>query len=53
MIITQLLINNFGIYRGRHEFDLRPRVVDDQPLPVILFGGKNGAGKTTILYRLT
>jgi len=49
MIITQLLINNFGIYRGRHEFDLRPRVVDDQPLPVILFGGKNGAGKTTIL----
>jgi DNA sulfur modification protein DndD len=49
MIITQLLINNFGIYSGRHEFDLLPKTVDGVTLPVILFGGKNGAGKTTIL----
>ncbi|MFN5678178.1 MAG: AAA family ATPase, partial [Roseiflexaceae bacterium] len=49
MIITQLVINNFGIYRARHEFDLCPRSIDDQVFPVILFGGKNGSGKTTIL----
>lgn len=49
MIITQLVINNFGIYKARHEFDLSPREIDGQVLPVVLFGGKNGAGKTTIL----
>lgn len=49
MIITQLVINNFGIYRGRHEFDLKPKEVDGQVLPVVLFGGKNGSGKTTVL----
>jgi DNA sulfur modification protein DndD len=49
MIITQLVINNFGIYRGRHEFDLKPKEVSGQVLPVVLFGGKNGSGKTTVL----
>lgn len=49
MIFTHLTIENFGIYDGTHEFDLRPRKVDGKFLPVILFGGKNGAGKTTIL----
>lgn len=49
MILTRLSITNFGVYNGLHEFDLRPRRVDGQMLPVILIGGKNGAGKTTIL----
>lgn len=49
MILTRLTIANFGVYRGIHEFDLRPRHAEDGALPVILIGGKNGAGKTTIL----
>jgi len=49
MIFTRLTIENFGVYRGQNEFDLRPQMVDDQSLPVVLFGGKNGSGKTTIL----
>jgi DNA sulfur modification protein DndD len=49
MILTRLSIANFGVYSGSHEFDLRPRQVDGELLPVILIGGKNGAGKTTIL----
>jgi len=49
MILTRLSITNFGVYRDHHEFDLRPRSVDGEALPVVLFGGKNGAGKTTIL----
>ena len=49
MILTRLSITNFGVYAGSHEFNLRPRRVDDAVLPVILIGGKNGAGKTTIL----
>lgn len=49
MILTRLSISNFGVYNGLNEFDLRPRRVDDLVLPVVLIGGKNGAGKTTIL----
>lgn len=49
MILTRLSITNFGVYRDLHEFDLRPRMLDGETVPVILFGGKNGAGKTTIL----
>lgn len=49
MIITKLAITNFGVYRNTQTFDLRPRIVDGETLPVVLFGGKNGAGKTTIL----
>ena len=45
MILKQLNLVNFGVYRGQHVFDLRPQ----QSRPVVMFGGKNGSGKTTIL----
>lgn len=48
MIIKQLTIENFGIYKGFHEIDLT--VTKDKP--VILFGGLNGGGKTTFLDAL-
>lgn len=49
MILTKLIIVDFGLYGGRHEFDLRPQEGPDGPHPLVLFGGKNGAGKSTIL----
>lgn len=49
MIITTLSITNFGVYSGVNEFDLRPHQQGEHHSPVILIGGKNGAGKTTIL----
>lgn len=52
MILTELVLDNFGVYRGRTTFDLRPRTKYKSLRPVILFGGKNGAGKTTILEAL-
>ncbi len=52
MIFTRLTLTNFGVYRGRHEFALRPHLDPSDPRPIILFGGKNGAGKTTILEAL-
>lgn len=45
MILNRLTLVNFGVYRGQHEFDLRPRGAG----PIVIFGGKNGAGKTTLL----
>ncbi|UTZ40849.1 DNA sulfur modification protein DndD [Vibrio campbellii] len=57
MLITQLTLNNFRVFRGVHEIDLRPapaRLSKNGPIegterPIILFGGLNGAGKTSIL----
>ncbi|WP_298771794.1 DNA sulfur modification protein DndD [uncultured Shewanella sp.] len=48
MIIKQLIIENFGIYQGRHTVNLS--VTEMQP--IILFGGLNGGGKTTFLDAL-
>ncbi len=49
MIFTQLVIDNLGVYGGQHTFDLRLKQDSEGIKPLILFGGKNGAGKTTIL----
>lgn len=45
MILNRLTVVNVGVYRGRHEFNLRPQGTG----PIVIFGGKNGAGKTTLL----
>lgn len=46
MILTELELQNFGVYAGRHSIALDP---PEASKPIILFGGLNGAGKTTIL----
>lgn len=45
MLFTKLVVENFGLFRGKHTFDLRPT---DAKKPIILFGGKNGTGKTSL-----
>lgn len=52
MIIDELVLQDFRVFRGRHVFDLAPRTISGQERPIILFGGLNGAGKTTILTAL-
>jgi DNA sulfur modification protein DndD len=49
MLFTKLKLVNFGLFRGYHEFDLKPRTKYGKTRPIILLGGKNGSGKTTIL----
>ena len=49
MRIHKLRLYNFGLFRGQVEFDLLPREKYGKTRPVVLIGGKNGAGKTTIL----
>ena len=46
MRIDELVLHNIGPYRGEQRADLRP---PSPKKPVVLFGGLNGAGKTTIL----
>jgi DNA sulfur modification protein DndD len=46
MLLRSVRLIDVGQYGGGHEFDLVPRRSDR---PVILFGGHNGAGKTTFL----
>lgn len=49
MILQQLTLRNFGLYCDEHLFDLAPAVKRQRVAPIILFGGINGGGKTTIL----
>ncbi|MCI0604595.1 DNA sulfur modification protein DndD [bacterium] len=50
MIIRKLTLNDFGVFAGQQELDLSPRGYQGgRQNPIILFGGMNGSGKTTIL----
>jgi len=44
LLLTKVIINDFGVYRGRNEFDFQTK----PDKPIILCGGTNGAGKTTL-----
>ncbi|MBE9513629.1 MAG: AAA family ATPase, partial [Chloroflexi bacterium] len=49
MIIRKVELSDFGIYGGNETFDLTPVPLNGFNRPVVLFSGKNGAGKTTII----
>lgn len=49
MRLRKLVLRDFGLYRGEQTIDLSPRTKYGRQRPVILVGGHNGAGKTTIL----
>lgn len=46
MILDSLVLENVGTFRGKNEIQLTPKSSNK---PVVLIGGLNGAGKTTIL----
>ena len=49
MILDEITIHNFGVYGGRHSLLLSPPSANK---PIILIGGLNGGGKTTLLDAL-
>lgn len=52
MILERLTLCDFRAYHGVHEIDLCARTKYGVQRPIILFGGLNGAGKTTILLAI-
>lgn len=46
MTLEELVLENFGVYRGRQALNLVP---PSRQRPIILIGGLNGVGKTTLL----
>ncbi len=48
MIFTELVLENFGAYADRNIINLRPKN-NGSIHPIILVGGMNGGGKTTLM----
>ena len=49
MIFDEVVLHNFGVYLGRQSAKLTP---PSPKQPIVLFGGLNGGGKTTMLDAL-
>ena len=49
MIFIELVLQNFGPYANRQVINLDPRIDDDNIRPIVLLGGMNGGGKTTLM----
>lgn len=48
MKLNKLVLKNIGVFRGENELNLSNDFSSGSNKPVILFGGLNGSGKTTI-----
>ncbi|BCX07348.1 MAG: hypothetical protein KatS3mg066_1207 [Fischerella sp.] len=48
MIFLELVLQNFGPYNGRQVINLDPKF-NDCTRPILLLGGMNGGGKTTLM----
>lgn len=46
MILDELVLHNFGVFKGRQVLELTP---PSRTKPITIVGGLNGCGKTTIL----
>ena len=48
MLISSIELQNFGVFKGNHKLNLAPKNKWKKNRPVVLIGGKNGSGKSTI-----
>ncbi|MEH2061789.1 MAG: DNA sulfur modification protein DndD [Nostoc sp.] len=49
MIFLELVLQNFGPYSGKQVINLNPKIDEESSHPIILLGGMNGGGKTTLM----
>src|ERR1043165_8190408 len=53
MRLLSLTVNDIGLFRGRHDFDLAPsRAEDGSPHNLIVIKGANGVGKSTLFQSI-
>jgi len=52
MLLQNLTVDNFGVFRGHHSFDLAPRSENGRTHHLTIFSGHNGAGKTTLFQAM-
>src|SRR5579859_4817605 len=52
MLFLSLTVDNLGVFRGKHTFDLSPDLRNNAKHGLTIFRGHNGAGKTTIFQAL-
>lgn len=52
MLFLNLTVNNFGVYKGEHVFELAPHTINGENHNLIIFSGHNGAGKTTLFQAM-
>ena len=52
MMFKSLEVENFGAFSAKIIFDLTVSKTNDKNQPIIIFGGRNGTGKTTLLEAL-
>ena len=48
IIFKELVLENFGPYKGKNIINLSPKNINNNS-PIVLFGGMNGGGKTTLM----
>lgn len=48
MILSKITLENYGPFYGANELDLTPVSSPGELRTIVLFGGKNGAGKTSL-----
>ncbi|KST67212.1 DNA sulfur modification protein DndD [Mastigocoleus testarum] len=49
MKFLELVLKNFGPYSGEQVINLDPKTDDENLRPIVLLGGMNGGGKTTLM----
>lgn len=52
MHLTKLSVENWGVFRGKHDFNLTPSSEADGTRRLVTFIGHNGAGKTTLFQSI-
>lgn len=52
MLFLSLTVDNLGVFRGKHTFDLAPQLHHNAKHGLTIFRGHNGAGKTTVFQAL-
>lgn len=52
MILSRLEVSNFRSFRGTHTLNLSPCDETNSKRPIVLFGGLNGTGKTTLFLAI-